>query len=155
MPDNRIIKFSFSAICVFIFLIVMTSFVCPPSGSIEQDILYYVNVDRKSKGLKPLKINEVESAIATQHSKDMASGRVPFGHEGLDARAKKIRKQLGPITMVGENVASGPMTAKEAVEGWLQSPGHKRNIEGDFTLTGIGWAKRKNGVIYFTQIFTK
>jgi uncharacterized protein YkwD len=57
--------------------------------------------------------------------------------------------------MVGENVASGQMTAKEAVEGWLQSPGHKRNIEGNFTLTGIGWAKDKRGMIYFTQIFTK
>jgi len=155
MPNHKWIRFSFYIISVSFFLTVMTSFVPVPAGTIEEDILYYVNIDRKSKGLKPLKINEVESAIAAQHSRDMASGRTPFGHEGLEARAKKIRKQLGSITMVGENVASGPMTAKEAVEGWLQSPGHKRNIEGDFTLTGIGWAKGKKGMIYFTQIFTK
>jgi uncharacterized protein YkwD len=47
------------------------------------------------------------------------------------------------------------MSAKEVVEGWLNSPGHKRNIEGDFTLTGIGVAKNNKGIIYYTQIFTK
>lgn len=127
-----------------------------PKNSIEEDILNYVNQDRKSKGLGLLKLNEIESSIAAEHSRNMATGKVPFGHNGLTARAKKIRKQLGvPITTVGENVASGQMTAKEAVEGWLQSPGHKKNIEGDFTMTGIGWAKDKKGMIYFTQIFTK
>ena len=124
-------------------------------NKIEEDILYYVNLDRKSKGLRELQLNKIESSIAEQHSRNMASGKVPFGHNGLQTRAKAIRKQLGGITMVGENVASGQMTAKEAVEGWLHSPGHKRNIEGDFTLTGIGWAKDKKGMIYFTQIFTK
>jgi uncharacterized protein YkwD len=125
------------------------------NNKIEEDILYYVNLDRKSKGLRALRLNKIESSIAEQHSRNMASGKVPFGHNGLQTRAKAIRKQIGGITLVGENVASGQMTAKEAVEGWLQSPGHKRNIEGDFTLTGIGWAKDKRGMIYFTQIFTK
>jgi len=125
------------------------------SRTVEADILRYVNEDRKSKGLKPLKLNDYESSIAAEHSHNMASGRVPFGHDGLTARAKKIRKQLGGINTVGENVASGQMTAKEVVEGWLNSPGHKRNIEGDFTLTGIGLAKDKKGMTYFTQIFTK
>jgi len=130
-------------------------FVNPNTDKIEEDILYYVNLDRKAKGLRQLRLNKIESSIAEQHSRNMATGKVPFGHDGLQTRAKKIRKQLGGISMVGENVASGQMTAKEAVEGWLQSPGHKRNIEGDFTLTGIGWAKGKKGMIYFTQIFTK
>jgi hypothetical protein len=34
----------------------------------------------------------------------------------------------------------GPMGAREVVDGWLHSPGHRRNIEGDFRLTGIGLA---------------
>ena len=125
------------------------------TNSIEEDILNYVNLDRKSKGLKALRLNKIESSIAAQHSRNMATGKVPFGHDGLQTRAKAIRKQLGGISTVGENVASGQMTAREAVDGWLQSPGHKRNIEGDFTLTGIGWAKDKKGMIYYTQIFSK
>lgn len=119
------------------------------------DILNYVNEDRSKQGLPLLKLNELESSIAEKHSRDMARGKVPFGHAGLNARAKAIRKSLGEISSVGENVASGPMNAREVVDGWLNSPGHKRNIEGNFTLTGIGYAPDGKGNIYFTQIFTR
>ncbi len=109
-------------------------------ASMEAEILNYVNEDREQHGLASLKMNDVESA---------------FGHTGLNARAKAIRKALGVISSIGENVASGPMNAREVVDGWLNSPGHKRNIEGDFTLTGIGYARDKKGNIYFTQIFSR
>ena len=125
------------------------------SDTVEQDILYYVNLDRKAKGLGPLQLNEAASSIAERHSRNMASGKTPFGHDGLTSRAKLLKKKLGSITSVGENVASGRMTAKEVVDGWLNSPGHRKNIEGDFTITGIGLAKDRAGTIYFTQIFTK
>ena len=155
MQIIRITKF-FLFISFISFLFSFTGGVASSrDNTIEQDILYYVNLDRKSKGLGPLKLNTYESSLAAKHSEDMAKGKVPFGHEGLQARAKAIQKQIRTVTSVGENVASGLMTAKEAVEGWLQSPGHKRNIEGDFTLTGIGWARGKQGMIYFTQIFSK
>jgi uncharacterized protein YkwD len=126
----------------------------PPSKMVA-DILTYVNEDRAQHGLPALKLNEVESSIASKHSRDMASGKVPFGHSGLNARAKAIRKALGQISSVGENVASGPMNAREVVDGWLNSPGHKRNIEGNFTLTGIGYASDGKGNIFFTQIFSR
>jgi uncharacterized protein YkwD len=125
------------------------------SDSMESEILSYVNEDREQHGLASLKMNTDESAIAARHSRDMATGKVPFGHAGLDARAKAIRKALGQLSSVGENVASGPMSAREVVDGWLNSPGHKRNIEGDFTLTGIGYARDKKGNIFFTQIFSR
>jgi uncharacterized protein YkwD len=121
----------------------------------ESDILIYVNEDRKQHGLAALRLNDVESDIAAKHSRDMASGKVPFGHSGFNERAKAIGKALGSIRTVGENVASGPMNARQVVDGWLNSPGHKRNIEGDFTLTGIGYAPDKKGNIFFTQIFSK
>src|SRR5215471_19191792 len=117
----------------------------------EKEILHYVNADRKSNGLKPLELNSFESSVALEHSKNMASGKTPFGHKGMEARIKKINKELGPISSAGENVAVGQMNASEVVQGWLNSPGHKRNIEGDFTLTGIGYAKDKKGEIYFTE----
>ena len=121
----------------------------------EEEILQYVNLDRKAKGLVPLKLNDTESSVALQHSKNMASGKTPFGHEGLDARAKTIRSQVGEVSSAGENVAYGQMTAREVVDGWLHSPGHKKNIERDFLLTGIGCSQDKKGMIYYTQIFTK
>jgi uncharacterized protein YkwD len=125
------------------------------TANMENSILYYVNAHRESVGLTPLQLSNIESNVAAQHCKNMAAGRTPFGHRGLQLRMNAIDRQIGPITATGENVAYGQMTAKEVVEGWLQSPGHKRNIEGNFKLTGIGWAKDTKGMIYYTQIFTR
>jgi uncharacterized protein YkwD len=122
--------------------------------TMENEILQYVNEDRKQHNLTPLQMNSLESSLALKHSGDMATGKVKFGHEGFNSRAKTIQKDLG-ATEVGENVASGNMTAREVVDGWLHSPGHKKNIEGDFTFTGIGYARDKKGDIYFTQIFSR
>jgi uncharacterized protein YkwD len=120
----------------------------------ETQILQFVNEDRKQHGLSPLEMNSLESSLASKHSHDMATGKVKFGHDGFNARAKAIQKAIGS-NEVGENVASGLMTAREVVDGWLNSPGHKKNIEGDFTLTGIGYASDKKGNIFFTQIFSR
>ncbi len=125
-----------------------------PHDAMESEILKYVNDDRRQHDLPALQLNSMESSLAAKHSHDMATGRVKFGHDGFNSRAKTIQKSLGS-TEIGENVASGPMTAREVVDGWLKSPGHKKNIEGNFTLTGIGYARDKKGDIYFTQIFSR
>lgn len=119
------------------------------------DILRLVNQHRHSIGLPALQANSYISSVALQHSRDMLTGKTPFGHEGFRSRIDQIRKKLGPMHVAAENVASGPMSAREVVDGWLHSPGHRRNIEGDFHLTGIGLAFGRNGNIFFTQIFTK
>ncbi len=125
-----------------------------PQG-MEDDILREVNLHRDSMGLKPLQMNAVESGIAAKHSRNMASGRTPFGHQGMEQRIKAIEKQLGAMMAAAENVAYGQMTAREVVDEWLNSPGHRKNIEGDYILCGIGWAKDSKGMPYYTQIFTK
>ena len=125
-----------------------------PWDDLETQIFQYVNEDRKIHNLSPLSLNEMESSLALKHSQNMASGKVQFGHDGFNSRAKTIQKSLGSVE-VGENVASGQETAREIVDGWLNSPGHKKNIEGNFTLTGIGYARNKKGVIYITQIFSR
>jgi len=125
------------------------------SASMSSEILRYVNQHRRSIGLPALQANSFISSVALGHSRDMLSGKTPFGHEGFRDRIDLIRKKLGPIHVAAENVASGPMSAREVVDGWLHSPGHRRNIEGDFRLTGIGLAFRADGMIYFTQIFTQ
>jgi uncharacterized protein YkwD len=124
------------------------------SDTMETAILKYVNEDRHIHGLQALQMNALESSLALKHSQDMASGKVRFGHDGFNSRAKVIQKSLGSLE-IGENVASGQMTAREVVDGWLASPAHKKNIEGNFTHTGIGHARDKKGDIYFTQIFSR
>lgn len=127
----------------------------PPAASMSSEILRLVNQHRRSIGRPPLQANSFISSVALGHSRDMLSGKTPFGHDGFHERIDRIRKKLGPLHIAAENVASGPMSAREVVDGWLHSPGHRRNIEGDFRLTGIGLAFGSNGNIFFTQIFAK
>jgi uncharacterized protein YkwD len=126
----------------------------PTLDKMESEILQYVNEDRAKHGLPLLEMNALESSLAAEHSREMAAGKVRFGHEGFNSRAKTIQKALGSTT-IGENVASGPMTARQVVDGWLHSAGHKKNIEGNFVLTGIGYSMNNKGNIFFTQIFSR
>jgi len=138
--------------------VILIGIIFPLSGFTQprsSDILRYVNEYRHKKGLAPLQANSFISSVALGHSRDMLSGKTPFGHEGFHERIDRIQKHLGSIHIAAENVASGPMSAREVVDGWLHSAGHRRNIEGNFKLTGIGLARRGDGVIYFTQIFTR
>lgn len=121
--------------------------------NMDRDILQYINEYRQTKGLAPLQMNTVISTVAEGHSKSMANKKTPFGHEGFESRVKAIREQLGLIRSSAENVAYGKLTAGEVVNGWIKSPGHRKNIEGRFSLTGIGVSRDRNGTIYFTQIF--
>src|ERR1700722_8783183 len=134
-----------------------TAFAGPPASStrISREILFFVNEFRRSKGLPVLQGDSYISSVALGHSRDMLTGKSPFGHDGFRQRIDRISGKLGRLQVAAENVASGPMGAREVVDGWLHSPGHRRNIMGDFRLTGIGVAEASNGMIYFTQIFIK
>ncbi len=115
-----------------------------------------VNEYRKSQGLKPLKMNPFLNEVAAEHSRQMASGKVAFGHGGFEQRAKTVQSKW-KYRSVAENVGMSmghPDPADEVVQGWLKSPSHLKNIKGDFELTGIGVA-RKGESYYFTQIFLK
>lgn len=123
--------------------------------NMENDILFYVNKHRRAVGLKDLTMLDAASAEAAKHSANMAARRVAFGHTGFEGRVSAISRSLGTVSAAAENVADGKLTAQQVVDGWLHSPGHKKNIEGSYALTGIGIAKDPGGVIYFTQIFIK
>jgi uncharacterized protein YkwD len=83
----------------------------------------------------------------------MAAGRVPFGHDGFDARISTIRAALGSGGSAGENVAMGYNSAAAVVNAWLGSAGHRANIEGSSTRTGISAVQTSTGTWYYTQIF--
>ena len=116
-----------------------------------------INTERAKLGLAELVYDENIAAIARSHSDAMASGAVPFSHDGFDGRVAQIQKLYTTIT-VGENVAYNSGAAspeQQAVGDWMESPGHRANIVGDYNRTGIGIAKSASGRYYFTQLFAK
>lgn len=134
----------------FLFANVSTAF-----AGMEDDILVLINKHRAKKGLGKLQDNRQIANAADKHSKDMASRRVGFGHSGFDGRMDKVMKNMQGATGCAENVAYGAETAEAVVKMWLKSPGHKKNIEGNYNYSGIGIAKDRSGTLYFTQIFIK
>ncbi|HEY8895662.1 MAG TPA: CAP domain-containing protein [Niastella sp.] len=121
--------------------------------NMADDILKLINAYRRKKGLGALSMNATMNAEALKHSENMAARRTSFSHNGFQGRIKRISSSLNGVSNAAENVAMGSTSAKQVVENWLNSPMHKNNIEGPYTLTGIGVAADKKGVLYFTEIF--
>ena len=124
---------------------------------LEQSIYQQINHYRASLGLPALVIADSLTQQARQHSQDMAAGKMPFSHQGFDQRVKEIAKSV-PYRGATENIAynmgyEDPTT--QAVESWLKSPGHLKNIQGAYGLTGVGVSRNAKGEIYFTQIFIR
>jgi uncharacterized protein YkwD len=128
------------------------------SSTIEKHAFTLINQYRKENSLPPLAWNSAVAELAREHSRDMATGAVDFGHEGFSARMSELRKSLTGMSAGGENVFMTDMggdVAETAVAVWLKSPPHLHNIRGDFSQSGIGIWEGKEGAIYFTQIFVK
>ncbi|MCP4440024.1 MAG: CAP domain-containing protein [Aureispira sp.] len=120
----------------------------------EQEILHFINEYRASKNLAPLVFDEQIQSTVLEHSQNMASGSIDFGHDGFKKRAAQLMSTLRGIS-AAENVAYGQTTPGQVVQSWLDSDGHRKNIEGDFSHTGIGLAEDGEGRNLFTQFFLK
>jgi uncharacterized protein YkwD len=116
-----------------------------------------VNEFRKELGLQPLTLDPIISAEATEHSADMARTGGSISHRGFNQRLQDIREKI-PYRAAAENVAVNvgyDNPASATVEGWKKSPEHRKNMLGEFSLTGIGIAQGKDGRYFFTQIFVQ
>ena len=132
-----------------------TNVASSPITDLEKAVNQQINQYRASKKLPPLRVDPQMTQIARIHSENMANGKATFSHDGFEGRAKAITI---PYQSVAENLAynmgySDPV--RKAVEGWIKSEGHRKNMEGQFNLTGIGIAKNAKGEYYFTQLFVR
>lgn len=124
---------------------------CPSESTIEE----LINSYRNQYQLEALKNNSFLSQVAKQHSQNMANRVTSFGHTGFTARMKLIFREMSGSKSVAENVAYGKLSADNFVTLWLNSQGHRKNILGNYQLTGIGMAQDANGYCYVTQVFVR
>ncbi|TPW78472.1 cellulase family glycosylhydrolase [Schumannella sp. 10F1B-5-1] len=113
---------------------------------IIQTILRDTNEIRRSVGLSPLILNTAINTVAENWSKQQAAN-------GAMSHNPNYSKQI-PSGWRGaaENVAYG-YRYTEVTTAWKNSPGHYKNIVGDYTDIGIGIAESANGTLYYTQNF--
>jgi uncharacterized protein YkwD len=90
----------------------------------------------------PVRLSGTLAEVALGHASDMALHDY-FEHQDLSGRspADRVRAIGYRETLVGENIAYGPQSADEVVQGWLDSPGHCENImDPRFSEMGLAFA---------------
>lgn len=131
---------------------------------VEGIVFDLINQERGRYGKKQLTREKSLTQIAYAHSSDMLD-RNFFSHINPEGRSPHDRIVMGypnQISASGENIwmSSGDRStardlAKKMVDGWMNSPGHRKNIlSDDFSHTGIGVCQ--NGAeTRATQVFAK
>jgi uncharacterized protein YkwD len=106
----------------------------------------------------PVLWNPLLGQAALAHSGDMAE-RHYFDHVEPDGSIPADRATRAGYRwrVVGENIASGQRTPQEAMDAWLDSPGHCANIMNPrFTEMGAAYAinpENDNRTAFWTQVF--
>jgi uncharacterized protein YkwD len=131
-----------------------------PSGGgspaeIEKEIFKLVNDYRRSQGLSDVTWNDTIADAAREHSREMAAGTIPFGHDGWSDRWARLGQFL-PWQSIAEVVARSG-SAADTVNAWIASPDHQIYLVGDYSLAGVGVSipDYVGAAFYATQIFIK
>jgi len=120
----------------------------------ELKLVTLINDYRASQGLNTLEVINHISYKSQEHNIYMIDNKV-VNHDYFQQRSNNLVQVLG-AERVGENIAYNYQTAESAMSAWLNSPGHKANIEGDYTHLGISVTiDESTGKKYYTNMFMK
>ena len=117
-----------------------------PQELSQDTILAAVNEARRiNGGHKPLTYNVALETAARSQANLMAS-RDTLAHD-LGVTLRERVRAAGYEGAVGENIAGGQQSLQQAIEGWLNSPGHRATLLSDkFVEFGLAAAHVAPGV---------
>ncbi|WP_246003778.1 CAP domain-containing protein [Histidinibacterium lentulum] len=140
------------------------------ASKLERYVVKLVNEERVSRGLDPVRIEVNLNRSAEIHSQWMLDADV-FSHTGAggsthDERIRDAGFDMSKSWRTGENLGiqsvggpAGYYDELDAIhEGWMNSPGHKANILGNYDLIGVGvviGAYTTGGTTYTTVAATQ
>jgi len=157
---KRLLLFVLPLLIVGMGIVHAQSFTPAQIEQVKLNVNKAVNGYRQGQRLNALTMKANISALALEHSQNMATGRTPFSHDGIQDRQARVQKMLNPgiSYIIAENVYAcngfpASQVPQQALEGWRNSPGHKKNMDGKFAITGIGVAVSKSGEVFVTQLF--
>ncbi len=104
--------------------------VAPPNvNQLATEIAAGLNQSRRANGEAPLRFNRKLGQAAMVHACDMGVNDF-FDHRGTDGSrpAARVRNAGYNNCIVAENIAWGYPRSEQIVNGWLNSPGHRRNM---------------------------
>ena len=119
----------------------------------ETELVSLINDYRVSQGLNILILDNYVTKVAENHDIYMI-GKDAISHDFFNQRFQDIVANANG-KKVAENVAYKFNNAQSVLNAWINSPEHKLNLLGDFTHFGISIKTNANGVLFYTNIFTK
>jgi uncharacterized protein YkwD len=148
-------------------LVLAAPFAAPKdAAAVSREVLALVNQararprrcgeERYGRG-PPLKLVAALERAARVHAEEMA--RLDhIEHKARDGSSvgDRVSRTGYERRLVGENLAGGPSTAAEVVQGWLDSPPHCANImDSRFLDMGVAYAvnPRSRFGVYWVQVF--
>lgn len=105
----------------------------------EDELITAINVARANEQLQSLKISPLLDKAANNKLQDITRYQY-WSHTNPKSNSPWYQyiSALGYRGKVGENLARGYRAAQDVVLGWLNSPGHRRNLlNPNFTHIGI------------------
>jgi uncharacterized protein YkwD len=127
----------------------------------EDEVLTLINARRMSLNLPALVMQVSHRRAARGHSRHMRLDvHAFFDHENPEGMSPGERLRANGVhwNHTAENIASGQLTPAQVVADWINSPGHRENIDDPrYRRTGIGYQLGASGgdyPSYWTQVFT-
>ncbi|MRU16796.1 CAP domain-containing protein [Roseovarius sp. A21] len=89
----------------------------------------WINATRADAGRGAVAVNGALTQAAAAHARDLAQSGA-FSHTGSNGSSvgDRVRRQGYGFCFVAENIAKGQGSLEQVLNGWLASPGHRRNI---------------------------
>lgn len=103
-----------------------------------------INRHRESLGCSQLVWDDHLATVARRHSEDMTK-RHFFSHTNPDGKNPFDRLKDAKVTYraAAENLAQGQTLGRDVYDDWIESQGHRENLENcEYTHFGIGWSNR-------------
>jgi uncharacterized protein YkwD len=113
----------------------------------------YINQVRARHGAGPVRMEGRLIDAALRHSMMMARKGKMAHNFGPGTRFKDRIKKAGIRGSAAENVGAGYSSIESVVDGWLRSPGHRRNLLNR-KLTHIGMAAALNPASKYRTYWT-
>jgi uncharacterized protein YkwD len=130
--------------------------VLPKSASIpetlsDEEILAAINAVRRANGAPPWQYNSRLESAARSQARLMAQKNTLSHDLGVTLRERVTA--AGYLGAVGENVAKGYTSLQGAIEGWMNSSGHRGTLlNHKFTEFGLAAARGPGGKLYWAMI---
>ena len=108
-----------------------------------RQVLELCNAERKQAGLAPLKLDEELAGYAEIRVEEATRKFAHVRPNGKYCSSVMPFSYFSRFRKYGENLAGGQLTPAEAVQGWMNSPGHRANILNPrYKLLGVAYAYR-------------